>query len=311
MIITVTFSPAIDYAVDLKDFRIGEINRAYQEKILPGGKGINVSRVLKNLGVSSVATGFLAGFTGEYIENCLKAEGIDVDFVKVLGMTRVNWKVKTPVETAIDGVGPTPSEDDIEQLFQKIYSYGSKDKNGNHNLVCFCSRFPKRMTDELFDKYFKEMNERGINFMVDAYGHTLLHALQYGPELIKPNDEETEDTLGRKLNSVEDAKEAANEFVKLGAKNAIVSLGDKGAVIADQGGACIFVPCPKGQVVNTVGSGDSMVAGYVYGYEKGFSTEDKIKLAVCCGSASAFSDDLATKTEIVTVLKNEFPNILI
>ena len=309
MIITVTFSPALDYAVDLETFEIGAINRAYKEKILPGGKGINVSRVLKHLGVDSVATGFLAGFIGSYIDNCLKAEGINTDFVYVDGITRVNWKVKSPVETAIDGVGPTPTEEDIEALFQKIYSYGPIDENGKKNLVCFCSRFPKRMTEAMFDRYFSELNRLGIPFMVDAYGDTLMRALKYGPELIKPNEEETEDTLHEHINSIEGFKNAARRFVRLGAKNAIVSLGAKGAIISDKEGVCEFVPCPKGKTVNTVGSGDSMVAGYVYGFEKSFSTMEKIQLAVCCGSASAFSEDLANGKEIEALLIREFPSI--
>ncbi len=309
MIITVTFSPAVDYIVDLDAFSVGEINRAKTEKILPGGKGINVSRVLNNLGMRSVATGFLAGFTGQYIEDKLTEEGIRTDFVHISGTTRVNWKIKSPTETAINGIGPIPTKEDLDKLFAKIFAYGSRDEDGKQNLVCFCSKLPGQMDPSALDPYFKRLNELGIDFMVDYYGEALLTALKYRPFFVKPNKEEIEETLNVKIESYDDAIRAGETLKRMGAKNVIVSLGSKGAVLCcgDDGGD--IVPCPEGKVINTVGSGDSLVAGFVYGIQEGKNVHDSIRLAVACGSASAFSEDLATKEEVVQIIQREFPKI--
>lgn len=288
MIITVTCSPAVDYIVDLDSFREGEINRAIKEKILPGGKGINVSRVLNNFGIPSVATGFLGGFTGNFILDYLHNEGINTDFVRVEGITRVNWKIASPSETAIDGVGPVYQEQDIEELFEKLLRY----KEGD--IVCFCGKYPKTMTDDQYLHLLASLKLRGIRFIVDTYGKRLLQALKHGPFLVKPNIEELEETLGRRIQTEDEMRAAAQEFITAGAENVIVSLGADGLYYRNNSGEDYRIEAPKGVLVNSVGAGDSTVAGYLYGMIKGWPNEECARFACCAGSASAFSDELAT-----------------
>ena len=300
MIVTVTCSPAVDYVVELPSFREGEINRAAKENIFPGGKGINVSRVLSNFGIPSLATGFLGGFTGNYILERLKEEGIMCDFVRVDGITRVNWKIAAPVETAIDGVGPNYNEQDIEELFEKLCNRERGD------IICFCGKFPKTMTDEQYVNLLSKLHEKGIQFVVDTYGKRLLQALPFHPFLVKPNKEELEETLEVSLNDDESLKKAAFDLILKGAEQAMVSLGEDGLLYVDRQGNVIKVKAPQGNVVNTVGAGDSTVAGFLYGFTKGLSKTEIIRFACCAGSASAFSEKLATLDEAIGLYKSQY-----
>ena len=297
MIITVTCSPAVDYIVDLDSFHEGEINRAVKEKILPGGKGINVSRVLNNFGIPTIATGFLAGFTGNYILDYLHSEGIETDFVRVDGITRVNWKIASPLETAIDGVGPVYQEQDIEELFDKLLRY----KEGD--IVCFCGKYPKTMSDDQYFHLLASLKLRGIRFVVDTYGERLLQALKHGPFLVKPNLEELEETLGRKIVNDAEMRVAALELIARGAENVIVSLGADGLYFLNNQGQEYRVKAPNGKLVNSVGAGDSTVAGFLYGVTKNMSMEDTVRFACCAGSASAFSEELASLEGTMSLLE--------
>ena len=297
MIITVTCSPAVDYIVDLDSFHEGEINRAVKEKILPGGKGINVSRVLNNFGIPTIATGFLAGFTGNYILDYLHNEGIETDFVRVDGITRVNWKIASPLETAIDGVGPVYQEQDIEELFDKLLRY----KEGD--IVCFCGKYPKTMTDDQYLHLLASLKLRGIRFVVDTYGERLLQALKHGPFLVKPNLEELEESLDRKILNNAEMRVAALELIARGAENVIVSLGADGLYFLNNQGQEYRVKAPKGKLVNSVGAGDSTVAGFLYGVTKNMSMEDAVRFACCAGSASAFSEELASLEGTMSLLE--------
>ena len=303
MIYTITFNPALDYIAQVENFKIGEINRTKTETILPGGKGLNVSIVLKNLGIENTALGFISGFTGEELKRKIEAQGVKTDFVKVKeGITRINLKIssineKKVEETALNGVGPLITEDDIETLMEKLQKMSTED------LVILSGSIPKNIDNTIYEKICKKLNEKGITFIVDSTQELLMNILKYHPFLIKPNKEELEETLNCKISTKEDIIHATKELKKLGAQNVLVSLGNDGALLLTKEDKIYYSKAPKGQVVNTVGAGDSMVAGFLAGYYQTKDYEYALKTGVATGSASAFSTQLATKEEVDVLLK--------
>ena len=302
MIYTITFNPALDYIAQVEDFKIGEINRTKTETILPGGKGLNVSIVLKNLGIENTALGFISGFTGEELKRKMEAQGVKTDFVKVKeGITRINVKIssmneKKVEETALNGVGPLITENDIEVLMEKLQKMSTND------LVILSGSIPKNIDNTIYEKICKNLNEKGITFIVDSTQELLMNVLKYHPFLIKPNKDELEETLNCKISTKEDIIQSAKELKKLGAQNVLVSLGNDGALLLTKEDKTYYSKAPKGQVVNTVGSGDSMVAGFLAGYYQTKDYEVALKTGVATGSASAFSTRLATKEDVELLL---------
>ena len=303
MIYTITFNPALDYIVQVENFKIGEINRTKMETILPGGKGLNVSIVLKNLEIENTALGFIAGFTGEELIKKLEAKGVKTDFVKVEnGFTRINIKISSESrekvkETALNGIGPQITSKDIEKLFDKL------DKVTTEDVVVLSGSVPKNINKSIYKEICKKLKEKGITFVVDSTQELLMSVLEYKPFLIKPNKEELEETLNCKISTKEELINAAKELKKLGAQNILVSLGKDGALLLTKDDKVLVSKAPKGNIVNTVGSGDSMVAGFLAGYYKTKDYEYALKTGVAAGSASAFSIELATKNDVELLLK--------
>ena len=303
MIYTITFNPALDYITQVENFKIGEINRTKTETILPGGKGLNVSIVLKNLEIENTALGFVAGFTGEELIRKLEKQGVKTDFVKVkYGITRINVKISSfndnnVEETALNGMGPQITKENIEELMKKIQRMTVDD------FVILSGSIPKNIDNNIYEKICKILNEKGITFIVDSTQELLINVLKYRPFLIKPNKEELEETVKRNLHTIEDIITSAKTLQEMGAQNVLVSLGNDGAILLTKEGKTFFSEAPKGQVVNTVGAGDSMVAGFLAGYYKTKDYEYALKMGVSAGSASAFSVNLATKEEVDFIFK--------
>lgn len=303
MVYTITFNPALDYITQVENFKIGEINRTKTETILPGGKGLNVSIVLKNLGIENTALGFIAGFTGEELRGKLETKGVKTDFVKVEeGFTRINIKISSisgnkVEETALNGMGPKITQKDIEELFDKL------DKVTTEDIVILSGSVPKNISKDIYREICKKLSEKGITFVVDSTQELLMSVLQYNPFLIKPNKEELEETLNCKIRTKDDIISAAKELKKLGAQNILVSLGKDGALLLTKDDKVLYSKAPEGEIVNTVGSGDSMVAGFLAGYYEKKDYEYALKKGVAAGSASAFSIELATKDDVEELLK--------
>ena len=303
MIYTITFNPALDYITQVKNFKIGEINRTKTETILPGGKGLNVSIVLKNLEIENTALGFVAGFTGEELIRKIESQDVKTDFVKVeKGMTRINIKIssmneKKVEETALNGMGPQITENDIEALMEKIQKMSTKDT------VILAGSIPENIGKDIYEKICKKLNEKEITFIVDSTQELLINVLKYKPFLIKPNKEELEETVNCKISTKKDIIEASKKLKGMGAQNVLVSLGNDGALLLTKDDKTYYSKAPKGQVVNTVGSGDSMVAGFLAGYYQTQDYEYALKTGVAAGSASAFSVQLATKKDVDLLLK--------
>ena len=303
MIYTITFNPALDYITQVKNFKIGEINRTKTETILPGGKGLNVSIVLKNLEIENTALGFVAGFTGEELIRKIESQGVKTDFVKVeKGITRINIKISSMnenmiEETALNGMGPQITNDDTKTLMEKIQNMTAED------IVILSGSIPQNISTDIYDKICKSLSEKEITFIVDSTQELLMSVLKYNPFLIKPNKEELEETLNCKISTKEDIVNAAKELKKMGAQNVLVSLGNDGALLLTEENETYYSKAPKGEVVNTVGSGDSMVAGFIAGYYQTQDYEYALKTGVAAGSASAFSIRLATKEDVNILLK--------
>lgn len=299
MICTVTFNPSLDYIVRVDDMRLGVINRTSYEQILPGGKGINVSIVLQNLGHESTALGFLAGFTGEEIKSQLKSFGVKSDFVQLeKGFSRINVKAKADCETEINGQGPDISEAKREELFAQL------DKLREGDTLVLAGSIPKTLPDDIYQKIMARLDGRGIRIIVDAEKNLLLNVLQYHPFLIKPNNHELGDMFGVKLTTNEEIIAYARKLQEKGAQNVLISMAGDGAILLTAEGTSYTCPAPKGKLVNSVGAGDSMVAGFITGYmESDGSWEKAFHMGVATGSASAFSENLATRPEVEALLK--------
>ncbi|MCR5505742.1 MAG: 1-phosphofructokinase [Bacilli bacterium] len=297
MIYTVTFSPAIDYVVDLNKLEIGEINRTSKEQAFPGGKGINVSIVLANLGKTSVATGFLGGFTGQFIKDELAKRHISSGFIEVEGNTRINVKIRAGKETAINGQGPHIKEEEIEQLISQL------EKLTKDDLLVISGTIPGSLPSNIYELILERIKGNGAEVIVDATKDILLNTLKYHPLLVKPNKEELEEMFDVKIESDEELIENASKLLGLGARNVIVSLGPDGALLVGDNIKPLLRGAPDGKVVNTVGAGDSLVAGFIDEFLDSKDVVKAFKKGIATGSASAFSETLATKEEVEAVLK--------
>ena len=299
MIYTVTFNPSLDYIVRMDKFNAGAINRVNYEQVLAGGKGINVSIVLKNLGHESTALGFLAGFTGEEIKDQLKGFGVKSDFVQLEnGFSRINVKAKADCETEINGQGPDISEAKREELFAQL------DKLQEGDTLVLAGSIPKTLPDDIYQKIMARLDGKGIRIVVDAEKKLLLNVLQYHPFLIKPNNHELGDMFGVKLTTDEEIITYAKKLQEKGAQNVLISMAGDGAILLTTEGKSFKCPAPKGKLINSVGAGDSMVAGFITGYmESEGDFEKAFHMGVATGSASAFSENLATRPEVEALLK--------
>lgn len=299
MIYTVTFNPALDYIIRLDSFTAGEINRVNYEQVLAGGKGINVSIVLGNLGHKSTALGFLAGFTGEEIKRQLKGFGVTDDFVQLPeGFSRINVKAKADVETEINGQGPDINEEKREELFTQL------DKLQKDDTLVLAGSIPNTLPDDIYERIMARLQGRGIRIIVDATKKLLMNVLKYNPWLIKPNNHELGEMFGVKLTTDEEIITYAKKLQEQGAQNVLISMAGDGAILLTAEGKSYKSPAPKGKLVNSVGAGDSMVAGFITGYiESGGDFEQAFHMGVATGSASAFSENLATRPEVEALLK--------
>lgn len=298
MIYTVTFNPSLDYCITVAQFETGKVNRTTKEAVYPGGKGINVSIVLKNLGIENTALGFLAGFTGQEIERCLKQKGIYTDFIStVQGMSRINVKLRSGEETEINGKGPRIGKTEIELLYRKLNAL----KDGD--TLVLAGSIPAGMPDSMYRDILKYVKEKKIFAVVDATKELLWNVLEYHPFLIKPNHHELGELFGVEIKTKEDAIAYAGKLQDAGARNVLVSMGAQGAALLTENGDAICKKAPGGTVVNSVGAGDSMVAGFLAGYQKNADYKEAFAYGLCAGSASACSMELATRDEVEALLK--------
>ena len=299
MIYTVTFNPSIDYIVRLEQFTAGEINRVNYEQILPGGKGINVSIVLKNLGHESTALGFLAGFTGVAMQQMLHSFGVTDDFVRLDdGFSRINVKIKAESETEINGQGPVITEDAQRALFAKL------DRLASGDTLVLAGSIPNTLPDDIYERIMEHLEGRGIRIVVDATKNLLRRVLKYRPFLIKPNNHELGEMFGVELKTDDDIVLHAKKLQEEGATNVLISMAGDGAILLTAEGVFYRSAAPKGTLVNSVGAGDSMVAGFLAGFmESDGSYEHAFYMGVATGSASAFSPNLATREEALALLK--------
>lgn len=294
MIYTVTFSPSLDYIVSVNDFQLGLTNRTDSELILPGGKGINVSTILMNLGIDSTAFGFAAGFTGEEIIREVEAMGIRSDFIKIdSGISRINLKLKNIDGTEINGSGPEISEEKIEELLRKL------DILGEGDILVLAGSIPASMPADMYSTIMERLQHKNVTFIVDATKDLLINVLKYKPFLIKPNNHELGELFDVKLTTREEVIPYGKKLQKQGARNVLISMAGEGAVLVAEDGSVYEAPAPKGTLVNAVGAGDSMVAGFTAGWIEKKDYRHAFYMGVSAGSASAFSEYLATKEEIM------------
>lgn len=293
MIYTMTVNPAIDYVIRVDDFRPGEVNRTVGEEVFFGGKGINVSCMLKNLGVESTAFGFLAGFTGDAIDKGMSEKGIRTDFVRLdSGITRINVKLKAGEETDINGQGPQIPSDKIEALFAKT------DRLGNGDILVLAGSVPNTLPENMYQRLMERLDGKGIRFVVDATGDLLKKSLQFKPFLIKPNSFELGEIVGRSLQTDSEIADAAKQMQRLGAANVLVSMAANGALLLTENGELMRIGIVKGKTVNSVGAGDSMVAGFLAGYLKTGDYAYALKLGTAAGGATALSNGLGERALI-------------
>ena len=296
MIYTVTFNPSLDYIVSVDDFKLGLTNRTSSELILPGGKGTNVSTVLKNLGLESTALGFVAGFTGNEIVKRLNDMGIKSDFISIEnGISRINLKLKSIDGTEINGAGPDISEEKVNELMDKLNQL----KEGD--VLVLAGSILSSMSDNIYRDIMADLKDRGVMIVVDATKDLLLNVLEYHPFLIKPNNHELGEIFDVKLTTREEVIPYGRKLQEKGARNVLVSMAGEGAVLIAEDGQVFDAPAPKGKLINGVGAGDSMVAGFVAGWIEKQDYEYAFHMGVASGSASAFSENLATKEEIINV----------
>ena len=293
MIYTVTLNPSLDYIVECKDFTLGATNRTSSEIIYPGGKGINVLIVLSNLGDRTTALGFLAGFTGEHIDSLIKDMGISSRMIRVdEGMSRINLKLKSKEETELNGMGPNISIIDIARLYQKLESITEDD------ILVLAGSIPPSVSEGLYSDIMERLKETKIKIVVDATKDLLMNVLDKKPFLIKPNIHELGELFNVKLDSADEALPYALKLKEMGAVNVIISMGKDGAMMVDEYGNSYTMNSPEGKLVNSVGAGDSLVAGFLHKYLETGNYEEAFRYGVCTGSASAFSSALATKEEV-------------
>lgn len=292
MIYTVTLNPALDYVIQVDNFKAGQINRNKKEDIYYGGKGINVSCILNELDIDSTALGFIAGFTGKALDEGLTNVGIRTDFIEVeQGMTRINVKMKSNEETEINGMGPVIEEADFNALIQKVKKLSKGD------MLILSGNIPKSMQSDTYERIIEQLDPK-VDLIVDAEKYLLMKILKFHPFLIKPNNLELEEIFDVKLTGEEDIIVYAKKLQELGARNVLVSMAKDGAILVDEEGNIYKQGVAKGEVVNSVGAGDSMVAGFIAGYIKKNDYAYALKLGTACGGATAFHSGLATREQI-------------
>lgn len=298
MVYTITLNPALDYVMKVGKLRYDDINRSKSEEIYYGGKGINVSVILTRLGVHNKALGFVAGFTGRKLEQMLVDEGIDCDFNRLSnGQTRINVKIKADTELDVNASGPNISEDDIKDLMDKL------DDIGEDDYLVLAGSIPSTLPDDIYERILSRLQSRGVNFIVDATGDLLKKALPYKPFLVKPNHHELGDLFGVETKTEEDIVKYARKVQEMGARNVLVSRAKDGATLIDENSNVTTFANVEGELVNSVGCGDSMVAGFVAGYISKKDYAYALKLGAACGNATAFSEELATADEIKKVFE--------
>lgn len=296
MIYTVTFNPSLDYIVSVEDFKLGLTNRTSSELMLPGGKGLNVSMVLGNLGIANTALGFVAGFTGEEIVRRIERMGVKSDLIPVDGgISRINVKLKSIDGTEINGCGPQISEDSVQKLMDKLSVLEAGD------VLVLAGSIPGSMPDDIYREIMRKLAGRGVMTVVDATKDLLVNVLEYHPFLVKPNNHELGEIFGVTLKTREEVVPYAKKMQEMGAVNVLVSMAGEGAVLAAADGSVHAAPAPEGKLVNGVGAGDSMVAGFVAGWLAKQDYAHAFAMGVAAGSASAFSELLATKEEVEAV----------
>lgn len=296
MIYTLTFNPAIDYVVNTPTFSRGTLSRSLGESFHIGGKGINVSLVLKNLEIESTALGFVCGFTGEVIKNTLKDLEIPHDFVELSdGFSRINVKIKSAAETEINGLGPHISDEDMGMLYKKL------DRLQNGDTLVLAGSVPSSLPSTIYCDILERLLDKDLRIVVDATNELLTGILKFQPFLIKPNHFELSEIFGKKLTDDEEIAECAKNLKSRGAKNVLVSMGGRGALMVTEDDRILRLPAPEGEVINTTGSGDSMVAGFLAGYLEEGNIDHAFALSLAAGSAGAFSHNLATKEEILNI----------
>lgn len=298
MVYTVTFNPSLDYIVSVEDFKLGLTNRTSSELILPGGKGLNVSMVLGNLGIKNTALGFAAGFTGDEIIRRIEQMGVTSDFISMdQGISRINLKLKSIDGTEINGCGPKISEADIQELMRKLAVLEKGD------VLVLAGSIPGSMPDDMYKKIMAGLAGKEVMIVVDAAKDLLVNVLEYHPFMVKPNNHELGEIFGAELHTREEAVPYAKKMQEMGAVNVLVSMAGEGAVLAAGDGNIYEAPAPEGKLVNGVGAGDSMVAGFIAGWMEKKDYEFAFSMGVAAGSASAFSERLATGEEIEAVYR--------
>ena len=296
MVYTITFNPAVDYVVHTDEIAVGGVNRTKSEEIYFGGKGINVSIVLSELGVKSRALGFVAGFTGDAIEKGVTQKGVETDFVHLEnGFSRINVKIKSKTETELNGQGPNIDDKDLNLLFEKL------DKLSDGSTIVLAGSIPDSMPADIYEKILERLQNKNIKAVVDATKDLLMNVLKYKPFLIKPNNHELGEIFGKTLETNEEIEKYARKLKEMGAQNVLVSMAGDGALLLDENGKTHICGVCKGTVKNSVGAGDSMVAGFIAGSAQG-DYEYALKLGTAAGGATAFSDGLAKKALIDELL---------
>lgn len=301
MIYTMTMNPALDYVVDLPALNVGDVNRAATEHIFYGGKGINVSVMLHELGFESCCLGFVAGFTGAEVERGIQTElGLAARMIHVeQGMTRINVKIHSQEETEINGLGPMIQPDDLDRLFDQLALIEDGD------ILIISGSVPASLPSDIYGEILKRLAAKQVQVAVDATGDLLMATLPYHPFLIKPNHHELAEYFHVKLETAEAIEHYARQLQAQGARNVLVSLAKDGALLVDETGACHRFAAYRGTVKNSVGAGDSMVAGFVAGYLHGWDYPDILRLANAAGGATAFSSGLASRSAIEALLKQQ------
>lgn len=298
MIYTITFNPALDYIVSVENFQMGLTNRTDREVLLPGGKGINVSIVLQNLGLESTALGFVAGFTGEEIKRRLEETGCRTEFITIPeGFSRINVKLKNADGTEINGKGPDIDSESLSKLLNRLDALQEGD------VLVLAGSIPASVPDSIYKDIMERLSGRGITIVVDATKDLLMNVLALKPFLIKPNNHELGEIFGVSIKTAEEVIPYAEKLKEMGAENVLVSMAGEGAVLVAQNGQVYSRKAPKGRLVNAVGAGDSMVAGFLTGWLTTKDYEQAFKMGLATGSASAFSELLATREEVEALLK--------
>ena len=289
MIYTVTLNPSIDHVIEMNELQEGIVNKVNIENFYAGGKGINVSKILKEHGVENIALGFISGFTGEFIKNNLEQCGIKNDFINVLnGYSRINMKIKTNEnETEINGLGPSISSSNIKDLFNQLEKLSSND------ILVLAGSIPPSLSDNFYEEIMKQLSTKNVKIIVDARNNLLLNVLKYSPFLIKPNHHEISEIFNKEIKTIDELIFHGKKLKEMGAQNVLISMGGDGAILITESNEIYRSNIPKGTLKNSVGSGDSMVGGFITGYLKTNDYKEALKLGAASGSATAYSDDLA------------------